>query len=222
MEPATRAVLINAALTMNLAILDLQQVLTRQSDPLTAQQRELLRIHPAMARDRLEAMGVSDPVWLRAVAEHHESCDGKGYPKGLTDVSPEAEVVNVLDRYCAIMSHRRDREGKPANVVARELYLGSSGSMQAVVARVIKAFGLFPPGRFVRLANGEIAIVLRRGEQANKPIVATLIGVQGAKLMDAFRRDTSDPEFAITHIVPDEDCAVQVDAAKLFGDKART
>lgn len=221
LEPQARATLVNAALTMNLSILDLQQVLARQAEPLTPQQRELLNIHPTMARDRLEAMGVTDPVWLRAVAEHHETCDGKGYPNALTSVSPEAEIINVLDRYCAIMSHRRDREGKPANVVARELYLSTSGSLQAVVARVIKAFGLFPPGRFVRLANGEIAIVLQRGEQANKPVVATLIGAQGAKLMDAFRRDTSDPEFAITHIVPDEDCAVQVDPVKLFGAKIR-
>ncbi len=220
-EPQARASLVNAALTMNLAILDLQQVLARQAEPLSAQQRELLNSHPTMGRNRLESMGVADPVWLRAVAEHHETCDGKGYPQGITEVLPEAEIINVLDRYCAIMSHRRDREGKPANVVARELYLSTTGSLQAVVARVIKAFGLFPPGRFVRLANGEIAIVLNRGEQANKPAAATLIGAQGAKLMDAFRRDTSDPEFAITHIVPDEDCAVQVDPVKLFGAKCR-
>jgi HD-GYP domain-containing protein (c-di-GMP phosphodiesterase class II) len=221
LAPEARAMLIKAALTMNLCIIDLQQTLSRQAGPLTPQQRAQMQIHPLAARDRLEQMGVTDPVWLRAVAEHHETCDGKGYPNGIAQVATEAEVINVLDRYCAVMTHRRDREGKPANVVARELYLATTGSLQEVVARVIKSFGLFPPGRFVRLANGEIALVTHRGGQANKPRVGTLISAQGVKLMDPIRRDTSEADYAITHIVPDEDCAIQVDPSKLFGIRRR-
>lgn len=39
---------------------------------------------------------------------------------------------------------------------------------------------LCPPGTFVRLDNGDTAIVLRRGEKANQPLVASLLDRAGA------------------------------------------
>lgn len=216
-EVAARRTLVNAALTMNLAMLDLQRVLAYQDGPPSEAQREQIKEHPLRAREQLETLGVTDATWLRIVAEHHESRDGKGYPLGVTDLLPEAEVLNVADRYCALMSHRRQRAAMPANRAARELYLMTSGTMQDIIARMIKAFGLFPPGNLVRLANGEIAMVLRRSEQANKPLVATLIGTRGSKLIDPIQRNTAQTEFAVTALVPESDLALQIDPVKLFG-----
>ena len=39
--------------------------------------------------------------------------------------------------------------------------------------------GLCPPGTFVKLDNGDIAIVLRRSDKANLPLVASLLDQSG-------------------------------------------
>ena len=44
---------------------------------------------------------------------------------------------------------------------------------------LVRTVGLCPPGTFVRLDNGETAIVLRRGERANFPLVASVVDAKG-------------------------------------------
>jgi HD-GYP domain-containing protein (c-di-GMP phosphodiesterase class II) len=215
-EHQNAVTLVCAALTMNCAMLILQYTLCKQAGPLSPAQQAEVRAHPQLGRDQLAALGVSDEDWLRAVAEHHETGDGKGYPHGLTEMSQQAQVLNVLDRYMALLSPRQYRDAKPANIAARELYLHSSGPLQAVVARLTKSFGLYPPGCFVRLANGDVAAVVHRGEHAGKPRVATLVSGQGIKLLNPIRRDTAAPEYTITQTVAEQTLAIQVDPARLF------
>lgn len=40
-------------------------------------------------------------------------------------------------------------------------------------AALLKSVGLYPPGSFVQLVNGETGIVVARGKQANLPVVAS-------------------------------------------------
>ena len=46
----------------------------------------------------------------------------------------------------------------------------------------MRALGIQPPGSFVRLANGETGVVLRRGARANEPRVASLVNRDGAPM----------------------------------------
>ena len=43
----------------------------------------------------------------------------------------------------------------------------------------MRSIGLCPPGTFVKLDNGETAIVLRRSDKANHPLVASLLDNTG-------------------------------------------
>jgi hypothetical protein len=67
-----RQVLLRAALTMNLAMLELQGRLATQATPPTPAQRAIIQHHPTRSADMLQAAGVSDRDWLDAVAQHHE------------------------------------------------------------------------------------------------------------------------------------------------------
>ncbi len=214
-----RAAAIHACLTMNIAMLDLQTALNNQLEPPTLEQREQIHNHPIHGCELLRKLGVADERWLQAIAEHHECSDGKGYPAGLTNVSSIAELIHLADCYCALMSSRRTRGAKLPDHAARELYTKAPGKLQAVAASMIKAFGGFPPGYFVKLANGEIAVVVNRTERATKPFVATLISADGLKLADPIQRNTADPRFAVTDAVAETGIDVHIDPAKLFGYK---
>lgn len=206
-----RIVLIQAAMTMNISMLALQRELEWQDQPPTPEQRELIRLHPLNSCDQLQILGISDPVWLQAVAEHHEAEDGSGYPTGCRSELPEAGVLAVADRYCALISRRGPRDAMTSNRAARSLYSAAYGKRQSLVARIMEVFGQHPPGSLVRLANGEIGMVVRRGNAFASERVCTLVSASGEPLPTLEVRDTALPDFAIRAGVPDRDLKLPLD-----------
>jgi HD-GYP domain-containing protein (c-di-GMP phosphodiesterase class II) len=203
-----------AALTMNVSMLELQGQLATQNAPLTQPQRDAIHAHPMQSVRMLELAGISDSVWLTAVAQHHETGDGTGYPCGLSDVTPLAALLHQCDVYTAKLSPRQSREALTADVAARRLYATSPDNPMA--AALIKEFGLYPPGCFVRLASGETGIVVRRGPSANAPQVAAMTNERGATLSESVRRDTSKPAYAIVAALGADSTRLSIPAEKLI------
>jgi hypothetical protein len=208
--------LVSAAMTMNIAMIDLQRLLWSQATPLTHQQREEIRLHPQRGRGWLEALGVSDADWLRAVEEHHESPDGTGYPKGIREPSALAQTIRHTDVYCAMLGSRAYRAPLPANQAARRLYMLSDRRQDSLPALIIEEVGIFPPGNYVRLANGETGIVLHRGDAANTPRVVALTDGHGDPLPDQPIRDTAIARFSIAELLPYEELKTPLNARALF------
>ena len=48
--------------------------------------------------------------YSKAVCYHHENNDGSGYPKGITNIPIEAEIVKVADIYDALVNKRQYKE----------------------------------------------------------------------------------------------------------------
>jgi HD-GYP domain-containing protein (c-di-GMP phosphodiesterase class II) len=190
---------VKAALTMNVSMLELQGQLATQATPLTPQQREAIHTHPLRSVQMLELAGISDPDWLQAVTQHHETSDGTGYPGRLSEVTPLAALLHQCDVYTAKLSPRRSREALTADVAARGLFAANPAN--PMTAALIKEFGLYPPGCFVRLASGETGIVVRRGPSASTPQVAAMTDERGATLSEPARRDSSKPEDAIVAVL---------------------
>lgn len=188
-----------AALTMNVSMLELQGELATQLTPLTPQQREAIHAHPPRSVQMLELAGIGDPEWLQAVAQHHATSDGTGYPAGLTEVTPLAALLRQCDVYTAKLSPRQSRESLTADVAARKLF--AANPADPVAAAIIKEFGLYPPGCVVKLASGETGVVVRRGKRAHTPQVAATTNERGATLSEPTLRDTSRPEHAIVGVL---------------------
>jgi len=184
-----------AALTMNLSILTLQGQLAKQETPLRDSQRELIRKHPQETYDWLVKAQVSDPEWLAAVAQHHERSDGSGYCQGITNIADIAVALRVTDVFMAKISRRTMRSAMGIKDAAKQLYTEDHGGPMSTA--IIKEFGIFPPGEVVKLASGEIAIVMRRTASAKCPIVATIADAAGRAVTRSVQRDTAQPEHAI-------------------------
>jgi hypothetical protein len=65
----------------------------------------------------------------------------------------------------------------------------------------IKELGVYPPGTMVKLANGEIAVAVRRTTDGAHPQLRCVIGRDGAPLAYPQIRDSRNPETAISEIV---------------------
>lgn len=205
--------LFRAALTMNLAMAELQNRLAQQVSPPTGQQRQAIQEHPTRSAALLEEGGVSDADWLAAVARHHEKPDGSGYPRGLTDVGELALMLNQSDEFTARFAPRAARPGLAADVAVREFFQANPHNPMA--AAIVKEFGLYPPGCAVRLKSGEVGIVMKRGDKATTPIVAAVTARNGDALMNPQRRNTADAAHAVVAVVPLAAVRVRLPVEKL-------
>jgi hypothetical protein len=196
MPPDLRQALQGAALTMNLGASAAHDRLASQVAPATAAQRQALSTHGEQAAQRLAHLGISDTTWLTAVRLHHDA--GPGPLATRSDGERLARLLRRIDLFGARLSPRRSRTALSGAAAARAVFLDEVGQPDEAGAALIKAVGLYPPGSIVRLANGEIGIVFKRGFSANEPLVAALIGKSGSPLSNPVPRDTRLAAQAIT------------------------
>jgi HD-GYP domain-containing protein (c-di-GMP phosphodiesterase class II) len=197
-----------AALTMNVSMMELQGELAASRTPPSADQRRQIYEHPVRSREMLEAGGITDGDWLRAVEQHHERTDGSGYPLGCSDIDEKARLIRLADAYCAKLGARASRQAMTPDRVARELFVREAAN--PMTHALVKEFGLYPPGSFVRLASGETGIVVRRGPTMLTPVVAALTWRSGEPRTEPLRRDTSQSAFKVLQAVGSDDVRVSV------------
>lgn len=207
--------LIQAALTMNVSIVELQGRMAAQDTLVLDKQRAQIAQHPAAAVAALKAAGVTNEEWLTAVAEHHERPDGSGYPRKITATSPVAQALRLADVFLAKITPRVLRPALSTQEAARQLFKEDKGSPMAMA--IIKEFGIYPPGDYVRLKSGESAVVVRRSANANAPLVASVTDAAGLPIVSTVRRDTADPAYAITGTVADKSMLARMPPERLYG-----
>ncbi|EEG08471.1 HD-GYP domain-containing protein [Pseudogulbenkiania ferrooxidans] len=167
--------LVCAALTMNVSSASLQDSMaSQQAEPSTAQ-RQTLHAHPLLSSALLREAGVDDVLWHTIVLLHHEKKNGRGYPFSLAgeDVEPLAHLLHALDLVTAKMMPRTYRARMKPKQALGELYAGKMGEIDPeLVSHLVKVIGIYPPGSFVELADGNRAIVVNITANAATPRVA--------------------------------------------------
>lgn len=82
---------------------------------------------------------------------------------------------------------------------------------------MIKKLGIFHPGSLVRLANGEIAVVIGRGEKIHHPVVRSIVKPDGSLYSSPKYRDTALDEFVIMDSLFQKDVAASISKLRLWG-----
>jgi HD-GYP domain-containing protein (c-di-GMP phosphodiesterase class II) len=191
-----RAPLRRAAITMNVVMTNLQDQLATQESSTSALQREAIDTHAQRGALVLRHLGVTDELWLQAVEMHHSSAPG---PLALMQPAAQlARLINRADVFAARLSPRGSRRAMAATAASRAAYLDENQQTDEAGTAIIKATGIYPPGSFVKLAGGEIAIVIKRGARATAPVVASVVGAKGLPLSQPVVRDSRQKAHEIT------------------------
>ncbi len=201
-----RVPLIAAALSQNIGMWHEQDILSNQTTPLTDKQRKIINEHPHRSREIMKSVGIDNKDWLDTILFHHERIDGKGYPNGLSgDAIPEsARVLALADIYSAMVLPRQYRDGIFVKKALRDIFMQRGSTVDENLAQMlIKEIGIYPPGAFVMLNNGEVAVVLKHNaKQANCPTVLSVISPRGLPYEIPRKRDTEQEQiFAIEKVV---------------------
>lgn len=178
-DATERDSLVRAAMTMNISMTRVQDTLAMQpAKPSDAQQAQI-RNHSETGTELLRAKGVTDPVWLDIVAGHHGPATGRVDFHQLETPHRLAHILGVVDRYAAMVSPRKSRAGRSMAETVRAMLANVQVRNDPVGAALVRAIGQCPPGTFVAMDNGDTALVLRRSQTANQPLVATLLNAKG-------------------------------------------
>jgi HD-GYP domain-containing protein (c-di-GMP phosphodiesterase class II) len=193
LDALQRRSLLDAALTMNLGMARDQDSLARQTTPPTDWQRELIQTHPVRSVEFLQGLGMDDTDLLDLVRWHHSPLA----PEGLSRNQLARRVLSTADAFVAKMAARKTRAPLSGLGAAKSIYVGAEGDAAAVGSAMATAVGFYPPGSYVRLVNGETAVVAQRSARANAPWVISIQDANGLPVSRYVCRDTLESDRAI-------------------------
>jgi len=209
-----RATLRSAALSMNVAMTQLQNQLALQDCAVSDVQREQIVGHAIAGAALLRSAGVSNAMWLEAVEHHHDSPPG-----ALVTLPPGLQLARLIQRadiFAARLSPRKRRPAMSATAAAKAAYLDENNRPDEAGSAIIKAIGLYPPGSLVRLRSGEVAVVLRRGRHPTQPVVAGIVNPAGNAIAEPVLRNTRLQPHEVTGGVAAHEVKVRLNVERLL------
>ena len=207
-------VLCHAALTMNIGMSVQQDRMAHQKEPLNPKQRQLVREHPSHSAALLRQLGVTNRDLLEAVLDHHAKAPGPLAARTLGQRM--ARLIQRADIFAAAISPRASRAAASTGSAMKAAYFDENSQVDEAGAALVKAVGIYPPGSFVRLTSGEVAVVVRRGSNTSAPSVAVVLNRSGLPNAELSLRDTSRAEWRVTSGVPAKEVKVNVSLARLL------
>jgi HD-GYP domain-containing protein (c-di-GMP phosphodiesterase class II) len=111
-----------AALVHDLGRLGVSNAIWDKPSALTPSEWEHVRLHPYLTERMFASSTTLAPLGALA-AQHHERCDGSGYPRGQAaeSLSPAARTLAAADCYRAMLEPRPHRAARSAEDAAAEL-----------------------------------------------------------------------------------------------------
>lgn len=215
-----------AALTMNVGMLR-QQESFQNKHKLDREDLAIVHRHPQDSANLLQCAGVQDDEWLSCVLLHHENDDGSGYPAGVAspDVTLNAKLLSLADRYCALVSARNYRRSLLPDQALRMLREDHDSPVDGELLDLFhRQLGDYPPGCLVRLAGGGIAVVAERSA-SGAVRVCSLRDTAGTVLAPDARQwrellPTTDGKLAIAAAISEDEADVRFAMQQIWGEQA--
>ncbi len=128
--------------------------------------------------------GISESA-LKMVMNHHERYDGMGYPRGLkgTRLSDWDQILIMANTYENLTWNKQTglRAGFH-EALSSIIQDGSRIARKGIVRAVIQAFGHYPPGSWVKMNTGDIALVTKAHPGSPlKPQVSVMYDAEGKR-----------------------------------------
>jgi HD-GYP domain-containing protein (c-di-GMP phosphodiesterase class II) len=112
-----------------------------KKEKLTTEEWELVREHSLIGRNILRNFGFRDED-TEVIYQHHEKCDGTGYPLGLmcNEIRFEAKILSGVDVMDALLSDRAYKKAWPVEKVRDFFQKNEEGFCKRVVETILEHF----------------------------------------------------------------------------------
>lgn len=137
------------------------QILKKSRSDYNKAEWSLYRLHVDYGIDLVKKLGMS-PAILQIIGQHHEYCDGSGYPQGLAEsaLSPAGRLVAMINFYDNLCNPTDIHKAMTPHEALSYMFSKASAKFEKHALQVmIRNLGVYPPGSIVQLSNEAIAAV---------------------------------------------------------------
>ncbi len=105
-------VLGKAAMLHDIGKKEIDHRIITKNGTLTFEEFEIVKQHPQLSVKILKELGETDETLLQIIEQHHEKCDGSGYPYGLKEpqIHDLSKIVAICDIFNALTTRRTYKE----------------------------------------------------------------------------------------------------------------
>lgn len=151
-----------AALLHDVGKVDLDSRCTEALPSLTLEQRELYESHVGASVAYGLRMGLS-PAALTAIAQHHETADGSGFPLRLLaeDLSVEGQILALTNCYDKMCNPSTPVTAMTPHEALSTLFAQKRGAFSRdMIELFVRVMGVYPPGSIVQLSDERYGLVV--------------------------------------------------------------
>lgn len=163
------------ALFHDIGKLKIPKALLLKNKPLTKSERAFLQLHPQFGLDIVSNIESFPQEPRRIIGEHHETLDGKGYPKGLKgkEINIPTRIVSIVNTYDNLCNPPLVEKAMTPYHALAFMYKKLKDKLDLKIMEIfIKLLGVYPPGTIVKCSNGSIGIVVSKSpNHPHKPSV---------------------------------------------------
>ncbi|MDR2869027.1 MAG: HD-GYP domain-containing protein [Deferribacteraceae bacterium] len=175
-----------AALLHDIGEVKLPDRMTSKSAKFTESEFAAMQRHPRLGYEILKRDPTIPEDSLMGIFHHHERLDGSGYPSGHVGrfIHPFGRIISVAETFDAMTTSRSRADAVPPSEALKTLYSLAGKHYEAnVVKALISLLGIYPMGSLVRLAGGQLAVVLQQSkEDLSKPQVIVISDATGQRI----------------------------------------
>lgn len=179
-----------AAVLHDIGKAQLPKSILEKDGPLNQEEQKQFREHPYLGANLLRKnMRISEAV-IKAVLQHHERIDGKGYPYGMEgkSITRYAKIIHLSDIYDTVTNSKEYKKAFSPNDAYELILAGSGTNFDEEIVRIFKRFfSVYPLGCCVKLSNGIEGYVVRQNENfPDRPIIRVIYDVETKKNIEPY------------------------------------
>ncbi len=167
----------------DLGMVSLPEPVLGKPGSLTEEEFEMVKEHAVYGYQVFKHTTLFSEEASHVILQHHERCQGQGYPLGLTggDISELAQIAGIVDVYDALTSDRPQRKAyKPHQAVEMLISWGGDYFDIHILNCFLSIIAAYPIGFRVLLSNGESGLVTANNPGlTTRPVVRVLYAGEG-------------------------------------------
>lgn len=130
---------------------------------LTKAELKQFREHPRIGVSILSKLPDINKEVMKIVYQHHEECNGKGYPLGarMDRIAPLTKIVSIADIYDRMINTRDPALALSPHKALAYLFGKKEGCFDnEYLGTFIKMLGVYPPGTTCRFTSGDVGSII--------------------------------------------------------------
>ena len=175
LSPEDQMLFIQCAFVYDIGKFSIPNQILTKPQRLTREEYMIIIQHTVIGYDFLKNMGDFNEHVLNAAMQHHERCDGTGYPAGLhgDNIDRFAKYIAIVDSYVAMTSKRNYRKKLNAfQIIANYELQGFQKFDIEALTSILLHIASSQLGFSIKLNNGKRGTVIRINEHAlSRPVI---------------------------------------------------